>query len=131
MKDSRSIHIRLNLSKSIQKQAWDALQNMDRAQYKSYNQVIAQAIVDYFSTSPWNARLTQANQMLIADCVRQVIDTVNQTLQRTLPNAITGYFASHLDVRTLTPPSPSEASDLPDSIAESVHEEDIDWDFLE
>ena len=44
----RSTNLRFNLEKDTQKRAWQYLQNMDKQQFKSYSNVIAVALVDYF-----------------------------------------------------------------------------------
>ena len=44
----RSTNVRFNLDKEIPAQAWQYLQTMDRQEFKSYSQVIAAALVDYF-----------------------------------------------------------------------------------
>lgn len=48
MGEIRTTNLRLNLEKPIQRQAWEYLQTMDKAVFKSYSQAIATALVDYF-----------------------------------------------------------------------------------
>ena len=45
----RSTNLRFNLEKDTQKRAWQYLQNMDKQQFKSYSNVIAVALVEYFA----------------------------------------------------------------------------------
>ena len=47
-KNIRSTNLRFNLEKDTQKRAWQYLQTMDKQQFKSYSNVIAVALVDYF-----------------------------------------------------------------------------------
>lgn len=44
----RSTNLRFNLEKDTQKRAWQYLQTMDKQQFKSYSNVIAVALVEYF-----------------------------------------------------------------------------------
>ena len=48
MGEIRTTNLRLNLEKPIQRQAWEYLQTMDKAVFKSYSQAVATALVDYF-----------------------------------------------------------------------------------
>lgn len=44
----RSTNLRFNLEKESQRRAWEYLQGMDKAIFKSYSNAIALALVDYF-----------------------------------------------------------------------------------
>ena len=44
----RSTNLRFNLEKDTQMRAWQYLQNMDKKHFKSYSNVIAVALVEYF-----------------------------------------------------------------------------------
>ena len=44
----RSTNLRFNLEKDTQKRAWQYLQAMDKQHFKSYSNVIAVALVEYF-----------------------------------------------------------------------------------
>ena len=44
----RSTNLRFNLDKETQNRAWQYLQAMDKHRFKSYSNVIAVALVDYF-----------------------------------------------------------------------------------
>ena len=44
----RSTNLRFNLDKDMQNRAWQYLQTMDKQHFKSYSNVIAVALVDYF-----------------------------------------------------------------------------------
>ena len=43
-----STNLRFNTEKETQRRAWEYLQGMDKRQFKSYNQVISSALVEYF-----------------------------------------------------------------------------------
>ena len=47
-KNIRSTNLRFNLDKDVQNRAWQYLQTMDKQKFKSYSQVIAVSLVDYF-----------------------------------------------------------------------------------
>lgn len=44
----RSTNVRFNLDKALQNKAWQYLQTMDKQKFKSYSNVIAVSLVDYF-----------------------------------------------------------------------------------
>ena len=44
----RSTNLRFNLKKETQRRAWEYLQTMNKAEFKSYSHAIAVAVVDYF-----------------------------------------------------------------------------------
>ena len=44
----RSTNLRFNLDKDVQNRAWQYLQTMDKKKFKSYSQIIAISLVDYF-----------------------------------------------------------------------------------
>ena len=43
-----STNLRFNTEKETQRRAWEYLQGMDKQKFKSYSQVIAVALVEYF-----------------------------------------------------------------------------------
>lgn len=44
----RNTNLRFNLDKDVQSRAWQYLQTMDKKKFKSYSQIIAISLVDYF-----------------------------------------------------------------------------------
>lgn len=44
----RSTNLRFNLDKDLQRKAWQYLQTMDKGTFKSYSNVIALSVCDYF-----------------------------------------------------------------------------------
>ena len=44
----RNTNLRFNLEKDLQRKAWEYLQTMDKQEFRSYSQVIALALVEYF-----------------------------------------------------------------------------------
>ena len=44
----RSTNLRFNLDKDLQRKAWQYLQTMDKDTFKSYSNVIALSVCDYF-----------------------------------------------------------------------------------
>ena len=45
----RSTNLRFNLDKDLQRKAWQYLQTMDKGTFKSYSNVIALSVCDYFN----------------------------------------------------------------------------------
>lgn len=48
MSNIRSTNLRFNLDKPLYQKAWTYLQNMDKAEFKSYNHAIALSVAEYF-----------------------------------------------------------------------------------
>jgi hypothetical protein len=44
----RSTNLRFNLDKPLYEKAWTYLQNMDKAEFKSYNHAISLSVAEYF-----------------------------------------------------------------------------------
>ena len=73
MRNTFTTSLRLNLNEPADRQAWMYLQNMDKAKYRSYREVIVIAINDYFS------RQEQAvKEQAFLD---RVVDTIQRSLQ--------------------------------------------------
>lgn len=56
MSEVKCTNLRFNLGKPVQRAAWECLQTMDKAQFKSYSQVIAS--LSWTTSSGSNARRT-------------------------------------------------------------------------
>ena len=82
----RSTNLRFNLEKDTQKRAWQYLQNMDKQQFKSYSNVIAVALVDYFDRyyrsqdDPYFETREREERF-----VNQIISSVESAMEKTLP----------------------------------------------
>ena len=99
----RSTNLRFNLEKDTQKRAWQYLQNMDKQQFKSYSNVIAVALVDYFEER----------------FVNQIISSVESAMEKTLPVFLAGCMVGMSQV-------PVGAV----SVTQQELDEEVDWDFL-
>ena len=82
----RSTNVRFNLDKEIPAQAWQYLQTMDRQEFKSYSQVIAAALVDYFDRyyknrdDPYLETREREEQF-----AQQIISAVEKSMEKALP----------------------------------------------
>ena len=90
----RNTNLRFNLDKEQQRRAWEYLQTMDRQDFKSYSQVIALALVDYFD----RYYRTQADPYLETRereelFVKQIVDAVEYSLKQSLPLFLSGLTA--------------------------------------
>ncbi|MFR1157746.1 MAG: adenylate cyclase [Coprococcus phoceensis] len=117
----RSTNVRFNLDKEIPAQAWQYLQTMDRQEFKSYSQVIAAALVDYFdryykSREDPIWKLGAGRTVCTADrlCGGEVYGKSTSSLSGRL-------HGRAVKVNAAVPPAESPATD-PDA--------DVDWDFL-
>lgn len=116
----RSTNIRFNLEKEIQNQAWQYLQTMDKQKFKSYSNVIAISLVDYFDRyyrsqeDPYLETREREERF-----VSQIISAVESAMEKTFPVFLAGCMAGLSQI-------PNASSEL--SKQEPVTE--VDWDFL-
>lgn len=117
----KSTNLRFNLDKDIQRKAWDYLQSMDKQKFKSYSHVIALSLVEYFDRyyrtqdDPYLETREREERF-----VTQIVETVEKSLQNSMPIFLAGCIAGISQVAT----SPSEIQPV------SEQEADVDWDFL-
>jgi hypothetical protein len=101
----KNTNLRFNLDNPTHRQAWDYLRNIDKAKFKSYSNIIAVAVVDYFENREREERL-----------VSRIAELVSDTSTRPNPHsAVTAESGS----------SPKSA----DEVVE-INEEYIDFDFI-
>ena len=104
MSEIRTTNLRFNLGKEPQRKAWQYLQTMDKSVFKSYNQAVATAVVDYFD------RYYQT----------QIVDAVRDTLRETMPVFLAG---------CITGMAQNPAAVSPQPVKEPV-KDSINWDFV-
>ena len=116
----RSTNLRFNLEKDTQKRAWQYLQTMDKQQFKSYSNVIAVALVEYFDRyyrsqdDPYFETREREDRF-----VNQIISSVESAMERTLPVFLAGCMAGL-----------SQASHNTTSVVQQEPDAELDWDFL-
>ena len=116
----RSTNLRFNLDKEIQNRAWQYLQTMDKQRFKSYNNVIAVARVDYFDRyyrsqdDPYLETREREERF-----VDQIVASVEAAMEKTLPVFLAGCVAGLSQTAVITAPAVQQEPD-----------EEPDWDFL-
>lgn len=116
----RSTNLRFNLDKDVQNRAWQYLQTMDKKKFKSYSQIIAISLVDYFDRyykkqdEPYLETREREERF-----VEQIVTAVENAMNRTLPVYLAGCMVG---IAQITPQVAVEASEPEDA--------DLDWDFL-
>lgn len=120
MSEVKCTNLRFNLDKPVQRAAWECLQTMDKAQFKSYSQVIALAVVDYFDRlerlqdDPYLETREREEQF-----VNRIVAAVESAMTKALPVYLAGCMAG------LSKAAPVAPTQTPEAGAEA-----IDWDFL-
>ena len=120
MSEVKCTNLRFNLDKPAQRAAWECLQTMDKAQFKSYSQVIALAVVDYFDRlerlqdDPYLETREREEQF-----VNRIVAAVESAMTKALPVYLAGCMAG------LSKAAPVAPTQTPEAGAEA-----IDWDFL-
>ena len=118
----RTTNLRFNLEKELYRNAWEYLQTMDKQKFKSYNHVIALALVEYFNryyqtqADPYLENREREEQF-----VTQIVEAVTNTLEKTLPLFLTGYITG---LNQHFPTQPNHSVNI------SEEESEIDWDFI-
>lgn len=116
----RSTNLRFNLDKDVQNRAWQYLQTMDKKKFKSYSQIIAISLVDYFDRyykkqdEPYLETREREERF-----VEQIVTAVENAMNRTLPVYLAGCMVG---IAQITPQVAVVASEPEDA--------DLDWDFL-
>lgn len=116
----RSTNLRFNLDKDVQKRAWQYLQTMDKKKFKSYSQIIAISLVDYFERyykkldDPYLETREREERF-----VEQIVTAVENAMNQTLPVYLAGCMAG---IAQSTPQAAVAAPEPEDA--------DLDWDFL-
>ena len=116
----RSTNLRFNLDKDVQNRAWQYLQTMDKKKFKSYSQIIAISLVDYFDRyykkqdEPYLETREREERF-----VEQIVTAVENAMNRTLPVYLAGCMVGIAQIT------------LQVAVAASAPEDaDLDWDFL-
>ena len=116
----RSTNLRFNLEKDIQNRAWQYLQTMDKQHFKSYSNVIAVALVEYFDRyyrsrdDPYFETREREERF-----VNQIISSVESAMEKTLPVFLVGCMAGMSQI-------PVEAA----PVTQQEPNKEVDWDFL-
>ena len=116
----RSTNLRFNLEKDTQKRAWQYLQPMVKQHFKSYSNVIAVALVEYFDRyyrsrdDPYFETREREERF-----VNQIISSVESAMEKTLPVFLAGCMAGLSQVPVVAAP-----------VVQQKPDEELDWDFL-
>lgn len=120
MSEVKCTNLRFNLDKPVQRAAWECLQTMDKARFKSYSQVIALAVVDYFDRleklqdDPYLETREREERF-----VAQIVAAVERAMKDALPVYLAGCMTGLSKAAPVAPTQTPEAN-----------EDAVDWDFL-
>ena len=116
----RSTNLRFNLEKDTQMRAWHYLQTMDKQHFKSYSNVIAVALVEYFDRyyrsqdDPYLETREREERF-----VNQIVSSVESAMEKTLPVFLAGCMAGLSKMPVAVAPGTQQEPDV-----------ELDWDFL-
>ena len=120
----RSTNLRFNLKKETQRRAWEYLQTMNKAEFKSYSHAIAVAVVDYFDRyykmqdDPYFETRAREERF-----ISQIVGGVQTAMEKTLPVFLVGCLAGASTAVPATVPT------VPATPVENTAA-DVDWNFL-
>ena len=120
MSEVKCTNLRFNLDKPVQRAAWERLQAMDKTRFKSYSQVAALAIVDYFDRLD---RLQDDPYLETREREERFVSQIVAAVERAMTDALPVYLAGCMT--GLTKAAPSAPSPTPEAKVE-----DIDWGYL-
>ena len=94
MNEIHSTNLRLNMGKESHRRAWEYLQTMDKGQYKSYSNVSALALVEFFERK---AKLQDDPYFETREreerFIRQIVSEVEKALDKVLPVYLAGFMS--------------------------------------
>ena len=94
MNEIHSTNLRLNMGKESHRRAWEYLQTMDKGQFKSYSNVIAMALVEFFERK---AKLQDDPYFETREreerFIRQIVSEVEKALDKVLPVYLAGFMS--------------------------------------
>ena len=94
MNEIHSTNLRLNMGKESHRKAWEYLQTMDKGQFKSYSNVIALALVEFFERK---AKLQDDPYFETREreerFIRQIVSEVEKALDKVLPVYLAGFMS--------------------------------------
>ena len=120
MSEVKCTNLRFNLDKPVQRAAWECLQTMDKTQFKSYSQVIALAIVDYFDRLE---KLQDDPYLETREREERFVGQIVAAVERAMKDALPVYLAGCMT--GLSKAAPVVLTQTPEAGADA-----IDWDFL-
>lgn len=113
MSDIRQITVRFNLDNELHKKAWMLLQNMDRRKHKSYSNIVAEAVDEYFSKPDDKPDI----------CEQRIAEVVRDTVQECFATVLTSEI-----LKSIFADSKPTFNPEPDPVPAEGN--DIDWGFL-
>ena len=120
MSEVKCTNLRFNLDKPVQRAAWECLQTMDKTRFKSYSQVIALAVVDYFDRLE---KLQDDPYLETREREERFVSQIVAAVERAMKDALPVYLAGCMT--GLTQAAPPAPSPMPET-----SEDAVDWDFL-
>ena len=139
----QTVNLRFDLSKDIQRGAWERLRTMDRKRFRSYAQLVSVALSEYFERQ---SRLRDEPDMerreweeaAVSRIVARVEDSVNRNMPDVLSRCLVGLFGSLSPVQVQNAAKNSDAEWKSDAERKSgkpdetggIPDDLIDWDFL-
>lgn len=120
MSEVKCTNLRFNLDKPVQRAAWECLQTMDKTRFKSYSQVIALAIVDYFDRLE---KLQDDPYLETREREERFVGQIVAAVERAMKDALPVYLAGCMT--GLSKAAPVVLTQTPEAGADA-----IDWDFL-
>ncbi len=127
MSNIKCTTLRFNLDKTLDRQAWEYLQGMNKEEFKSYSQAVALAVTDYFKRyyqqvdDPYFETREREERF-----VKQIVTAVEMAVEKVLPAFLAACFSKIvMPYTTAIPTITITNNNENDSSAD-----EIDFDFV-
>ena len=130
---TKEMSIRFNLDKPDQRRAYEYLQTMDKQIFRSCNNAVCLAVLDYFDRyyrvqeDPYLETREREEKF-----TQQIVDAVGESLKQALPLFLAGCMTGVSVLQPVCAPdaTPVQAEDAPAEESAEPDPENIAWGFL-
>ena len=124
MRNIKCTTLRLNLDKSLDRQAWDYLQGMNKDEFKSYSQAVAFAVTEHFKRyyklidDPYFETREREERF-----VEQIVTAVESAVEKVLPSFLAACFSKMVMPYNSVIPAANNNENI-------MQPDEIDFDFV-
>ena len=127
--NARIFHVRFNLDKEKHRQAWAALQRLQKEKGWSYSESFSEALVAFMDNKIRDRRTEEEIGRSYAE---KIIATTEQMMKLALPAFLSGLAVQGGTAALARAPTPGDESEAPakDAATDTIPDDEIPWDYL-
>ena len=126
----QNVNIRFNLNRELHRKAWECLRTLDRKRYRSYSEVVAIALTEYFDRQRrYRSEPNLERQEWEEQAVKRLMTYMEDSIQKSIPEAVgicLMRMFQTLPQNQSRPDNGGNAESGPENSADDL----IDWGFL-